>query len=64
MSEFLWILHDEAGADLRQTDAFASKEEAEAWMGAEWSALLDEGAESVSLVTDGEVLYKMSLQEA
>jgi hypothetical protein len=64
MSEFLWILHDEAGADLRQTDAFSSKAEAEAWMGTEWSALLDEGADSVTLVTDGEVLYKMSLQEA
>jgi hypothetical protein len=33
-------------------------------MGANWSALLDEGAETVSLVRDGEVVYDMGLREA
>jgi hypothetical protein len=64
MSEFVWVLQDEAGGDLRSTETFASKEEAESWMGSQWSALLAEGADSVSLVSDGELLYKMSLQEA
>jgi hypothetical protein len=64
VTECKWILHDESGAELRATEAFATKEEAESWMGSEWPALLAEGADSVSLVSDGDVVYKMSLQEA
>ena len=64
MSDFKWVLHDAAGADLRASESFASKDEAEAWMGAEWSALRAEGAESVSLTENGEVVYRMSLLEA
>ncbi len=63
MAGYLWKLHGPAGEDLRATDTFASQEEAEAWMGAEWSSLLDEGAETVSLVRDGETLYRMGLRE-
>ena len=63
MAEFVWKLHDPAGAEMRRTDAFATKEEAEAWMGAEWSSLLDEGAETVSLVSGDETLYRMGLRE-
>lgn len=63
MPGYLWTLHGPAGEDLRETEAFATREEAEAWMGAEWAALLEEGAETVSLVHGGETLYRMGLRE-
>lgn len=63
MDDFAWVLHDEAGADLRSTQTFSSKEEAEAWMGDHWSELLGEGAESVTLRRDEESLYRMGLRE-
>jgi hypothetical protein len=33
-------------------------------MGFQWETLVDEGADSVWLVSGDEILYKMSLQEA
>lgn len=63
MAGYVWKLHGPAGEDLRTTGEFASKEEAEAWMGAEWAALLDEGAETVSLVDGDDTLYRMGLRE-
>jgi hypothetical protein len=63
MADFVWKLHGPAGEDLRTTESFPSREEAEAWMGAEWAALLDEGAETVSLVRGDETLYRMGLRE-
>ena len=62
MSEFTWRLHDSVGAPMRTTQDFASQEEAETWMGAAWSELLDEGAESVSLLEGDETLYEMGLR--
>lgn len=64
MSSFHWTLLDNAGNELRSTETFASKEEAEGWMGAEWAALLEEGAESVALMQDDSRLYVMGLREA
>ena len=49
MAEFTWTLQDGAGSELRTSEVFSTKEEAEAWMGAEWSALRDEGGEYVLL---------------
>ena len=63
MADFVWKLHGASGEDLRDSETFASKEEAEAWMGAEWASLLEEGAESVSLVHGDETLYRMGLRE-
>jgi hypothetical protein len=63
MADFVWKLHGPSGEDLRATESFASREEAEAWMGAEWATLLDEGAETVSLVHGDETLYRMGLRE-
>ncbi len=63
MSQWRWILHDPSGRDLRSTETFSSRADAEAWMGAEWASLLQEGAESVSLVEDGKTLYRMGLTE-
>ncbi len=64
MSPFRWVLHDASGSDVGESEAFASQAEAEAWMGAEWSRLLEEGAETVSLMEDSERLYRMGLREA
>lgn len=65
MATCSWVLHDAAGVALRETESFDSKEAAEAWMGTEWSTLLEEGAEEVSLVDDvtGNVYYRMGLRE-
>ena len=58
-----WTLVDTSGAELRSTEAFTSKEEAEAWMGSNWASLLAEGAESVRLMDDDALAYEMGLRE-
>jgi uncharacterized protein (DUF736 family) len=63
MATFTWTLLDASGAEMRTTEPFPSQAEAEAWMGAHWSALLDEGAEYVSLREDDEQIYRMGLRE-
>lgn len=60
---FRWVLHDLEGVDLRTTELFDSQADAEAWMGTNWARLLDEGAESVSLMESDEHIYKMGLRE-
>lgn len=62
MGDFHWVLHDAAGNDLRTSERFPTKDEAEAWMGREWAALLDEGAETVSLVEGDSTHYRMGLR--
>ena len=61
---FTWVLHDASGNDLRTSEDFDTKESAEAWMGSEWASLLEEGAETVSLMDGDERLYRMGLREA
>ncbi len=61
VSEYRWILLDENGDELRVTDTFTSKEDAETWMGAEWSALSEEGAATVALLDGDRRLYEMGL---
>lgn len=63
MATFVWVLLDGEGNEMRPSQEFASKEEAEAWMGSEWASLLGEGAEFVSLRSDGEQVYRMGLRE-
>jgi hypothetical protein len=63
MADFTWTLQDQDGKDLRTSEAFTTKEEAEAWMGAEWSALRDEGGEYVLLKQGDKVVYRMGLSE-
>ena len=62
MREFSWALLDGDGKRMRVTQSFTSQEEAEAWMGGAWSDLLDEGAESVSLLEGDETIYEMGLR--
>lgn len=64
MSAFHWVLLDRNGEELRTSEPFESKDDAEAWMGAEWAGLLAEGAESVALMEDSARLYEMGLREA
>ena len=59
-----WVLNDASGTELRSTEPFDSKEEAEAWMGDHWSALLEEGGETVTLMTEERSVYRMGLREA
>lgn len=63
MYDFTWTLQDSDGKDLRTSEAFTTKEQAEAWMGAEWSALRDEGGEYVLLKQGDDVVYRMGLSE-
>ena len=62
MSAFTWVLHDGDGTLMRRTQPFDTQDAAEAWMGSTWSELLEEGAESVSLVEGDETLYEMGLR--
>ena len=63
MADFTWTLQDGDGKDLRTSKVFPTKEEAEAWMGAEWSALRAEGGEYVLLREGDDVVYRMGLSE-
>ena len=64
MSAFAWVLNSPDGSQLRTTEVFDSKGQAEEWMGDNWSDLADEGAETVSLMSGSEVIYTMSLKPA
>jgi hypothetical protein len=62
VGDFYWTVHDGRGNDLRDTEPFLSREDAEAWMEEKWAGLLEEGGESASLKRGGEVLYRMGLR--
>lgn len=61
MGNWTWILLDGSGRELRATENFDSQQAAEGWLADNWSGLADEGAESVSLRSDDEETYRMSL---
>jgi len=60
---FRWHYEDEAGATVDgPADRFADRDEAEDWLGANWSELLDAGIAQVTLMDgDREVYGPMSL---
>ena len=62
MVDFRWVLHDGNGSEMRSTETWSTKEEAEGWMGEHWASLLDEVAETVSLMSDDKRVYKMGLR--
>ena len=64
MADFSWVLLDDDGKELSTSEAFPSKEDAEAWMGANWEELLEAGGEYVSLREDDEQVYRMGLRES
>lgn len=61
MDTFHWVLVDEDGNEMRPTDGFASRTDAEEWLAGAWSGLADEGAASVSLRSGADEVYLMSL---
>lgn len=63
MADFTWVLLDGDGKELRTSEAFPSKEDAEVWMGANWEELLAAGGEYVSLREGDEQVYRMGLKE-
>lgn len=62
MGDWTWVLRNADGEEMRATEPFDSKDEAEAFMGSDWQALLDEGAETVSLMEGDVQHYRMSLR--
>ena len=64
MPEYRWSPEDAAGAEMPSPERFATSEDAERWLAERWAALRAEGATHVSLLADGEVVYRMSLEEA
>ena len=56
-----WVLIDSSDREIRTTDGFDSKDDAEAWLSAHWTELAEEGAEEVSLRDGGDESYRMSL---
>lgn len=63
MAVYRWVLQGAEGQELRRSEAFSTREDAEAWMGREWSELRDEGGRFVVLLQDAETLYRMSLDD-
>lgn len=58
-----WRYLDSEDVEVGSSDDFDTQAEAESWLGDEWRALLDRGIETVELVDDLELIYRMSLQE-
>ncbi len=63
MAHVRWVLLDESGRELRSTEDFDGRAQAEQWLAGEWEALAGEGAAAVSLRDDSGELYEMSLAE-
>jgi hypothetical protein len=67
MSTFAWRYETPDGSTLTSPDlpesTFPSQADAETWVGESWRDLLAAGAEQVSLLRDGDVVYgPMSLR--
>jgi hypothetical protein len=58
-----WVVYDRSGEELRRTEDFASREEAEEWMRDSWSALVDGGGVSVRLANQDGTVYDMRLED-
>jgi hypothetical protein len=61
---FVWVIRDSDRDAMRTTEAFDSKTSAEEWLRDHWESLLDEGACSVVLRADDQILYEMGLEPA
>jgi hypothetical protein len=61
---FRWVLRDSSHRQLSTTDAFETQAAAEEWLKDNWERLLDNGARSVVLKRDEEILYEMGLEPA
>jgi hypothetical protein len=59
---FTWVTEDEVGTPVKESEEFESRDEAEAWMGAQWSVVAESGGHTVVLMQNAEVVYRMSLE--
>ena len=62
---YTWTYLDDGGADVGRSEAFPTREAAEAWMGQAWEELLERGVQEVALQDDerGTRIYRMGLGE-
>jgi hypothetical protein len=60
----VWRYLDPRGQACGSSREFAGRDEAEDWLGESWRRLLASGIESVELLEDDEVVYRMGLREA
>jgi hypothetical protein len=58
---FRWVYRDTPKTVSGESEAFASQEAAEDWMGAEWRRLLDEGHLAATLMNGDDEMYTMKL---
>ena len=60
---FTWVLFDATGSETGTTETFATQADAEAWLGAHWQAMAEDGTAEVALrdTDDGSDVYRMSL---
>jgi hypothetical protein len=61
---FHWEVHDAAHDSLRTAGPFDTQELAEDWLRVKWEDLRAEGAHSVTLLNDEEIVYDMGLEPA
>ena len=57
-----WDIRNFSRETIRTTEAFGTQGDAEEWLRINWQSLLDEGACSVVLKADEEILYEMGLE--
>jgi hypothetical protein len=62
---FAWDYLDADGATIGRSETFPGREEAEAWMGEAWEALLEQGINEVALVDVAREVrvYRMGLEQ-
>jgi hypothetical protein len=61
---YRWIIRDFSDKTIRTSESFPTQTGAEDWLRVNWESLLDEGACSVVLKADEEILYAMGLEPA
>ena len=58
-----WRYLNEDGRQTGRSQDFDDQTDAEAWLTSSWATLSEQGVESVELIDEGEVVYRMSLRE-
>jgi hypothetical protein len=60
---FFWLLLDAAGGPTGESERFAGREAAEAWLSERWADLRDSSVDSVALHDGDAEIYRMSLAD-
>ncbi len=59
-----WTYVPDAASGVPPQDTFTNQGDAESWIGLHWRALAEAGVASVTLWSDGDRVYDMSLADA